>query len=81
MEVFYTNTYNKIRIYSKKNNCNFEVLFVSAKNKTKNRNIRIKKKQWLKNYLDATKIKNIDIIVELIGGAEGPAKKLVSSML
>ena len=41
---FYTNTYNKIRIYSKKkNNCNFEVLFVSAKNKTKNRNIRIKR--------------------------------------
>ena len=57
------------------------MLFVSAKNKTKNRNIRIKKKQWLKNYLDATKIKNIDIIVELIGGAEGPAKKLVFNAL
>ena len=68
-------------ILQKKNNCNFEVLFVSAKNKTKNRNIRIKKKQWLKNYLDATKIKNIDIIVELIGGAEGPAKKLVFNAL
>ena len=69
------------KILQKKNNCNFEVLFVSAKNKTKNRNIRIKKKQWLNNYLDATKIKNIDIVVELIGGAEGPAKKLVFNAL
>ena len=36
---------------------------------------------WLKNYLKTTKIKNIDLIVELIGGAEGPAKKLVFQAL
>ena len=41
----------------------------------------IKKKQWLKNFLDATKIDDIDLIVELIGGAEGPAKKLVFNAL
>ena len=40
-----------------------------------------KKKQWLKNYLDSTKFKDVDIIVELIGGAEGPAKKLVFEAL
>ena len=34
-------------------------------------------KKWLNNYLDATKKKDVDLIVELIGGAEGPAKKLV----
>ena len=31
--------------------------------------------------MDATKIKEIDLIVELIGGAEGPAKKLVFNAL
>ena len=47
----------------------------------KKRNIKIKKNQWLNNYLDATKLKDVDLIVELIGGAEGPAKKLVFNAL
>ena len=57
-----------------KNSSNFEISYVSARNKNKKRNIKIIKKKWLKNYLDATKLKNVDVIVELIGGAEGPAK-------
>ena len=68
-------------ILSKKNNCIPEVLYISAKNKNRKRNIKFNKKKWLNNYLDATKIKNIDIIVELIGGSEGPAKKLVFESL
>ncbi len=68
-------------ILSKKNNCVPNIIFVSAKNKNKKRKIKINKKKWLKNYLDATKSKDVDIIVELIGGAEGPAKKLVFSAL
>ena len=68
-------------ILSKKNNCIPNVIFVSAKNKTKKRNIKINKKKWLKNYLDSTKLKNVDVIVELIGGAEGAAKKLVFNAL
>ena len=35
----------------------------------------------MNNYLDATKSKEVDLIVELIGGAEGPAKKLVFNAL
>jgi homoserine dehydrogenase len=66
---------------TKKNNCTPNVIYVSAKNKNRKRKIKIKKDQWLKNYLDATKNKNIDLIVELIGGAEGPAKKLVFNAL
>tara|TARA_A100001015_G_C15011584_1_gene723361 strand:+ start:828 stop:2114 length:1287 start_codon:yes stop_codon:yes gene_type:complete len=69
------------RILTKKNNCMPVVKYVSAKNKKIKRNIKINKKQWLNNYLDATKIKEIDLIVELIGGAEGPAKKLVFNAL
>ena len=49
--------------------------------KKKKRIIKINKKKWLKNYLDATKLKEVDIVVELIGGAEGPAKKLVFQAL
>ena len=39
------------------------------------------KKQWLNNYLEATKKKDVDLIIELIGGSEGPAKKLVFNAL
>jgi homoserine dehydrogenase len=69
------------KILSKKNNCTPVITFVSAKNKNKKRSIKIKKKQWLKNYLDATKSKDVDLIIELIGGAEGSAKKLVFNAL
>ena len=57
------------------------ILFVSAKSFTKKRNFPLPKKIWLKNYLSAAKMKNVDIIVELIGGADGPAKKLVFEAL
>ena len=69
------------KILSKKNNCSPNIIFVSAKNRNKKRNIKIDKKKWLKNYLDATTSKKIDIIVELIGGSEGSAKKLVFNAL
>ncbi len=69
------------KILTEKNNCLPVVKYVSARNKKKKRNIRIKKNQWLNNYLDSTKLKDIDLIVELIGGAEGAAKKLVFNAL
>ena len=69
------------KILTEKNNCLPVIKYVSAKNIKKKRNIRIKKSQWLNNYLSAVKSKNVDLIVELIGGAEGPAKKLVFNAL
>ncbi len=69
------------KIISKKNNCIPNVIYVSAKNRNRNRGFKISNKIWLKNYLDATKNKNVDLIIELIGGAEGPAKKLVFKAL
>ncbi len=69
------------RILTEKNNCIPIVTFVSARNPKKKRNINIKKKLWIKNYLETTKNRNVDLIVELIGGAEGPAKKLVFNAL
>ena len=68
-------------ILAEKNNCIPIVKYISAKNIKKKRKIKIKKNQWLKNYLDATKLDDVDLIIELIGGAEGAAKKLVFNAL
>ena len=57
------------------------IKYISARSFSKKRTVKIPKSLWLKNYLDATKSKDIDIIVELIGGAEGAAKKLVFAAL
>ncbi len=72
---------NNKKILSKKNNCIPNITYISAKNRKRNRGFKINNKIWLNNYLDATKNKKVDLIVELIGGAEGPAKKLVFSAL
>ncbi len=71
---------NKKQLF-KKNNIVPHVIYVSAKNKSKIRSVKIKKSMWLNNYMDATKNKKIDLIIELIGGSEGAAKKLVFSAL
>ena len=60
------------KILTEKNNCKPIIKYISAKNKHRKRNIKIKKSKCVKNYLDATKLKDIDLIIELIGGAEGP---------
>ena len=69
------------KILTEKNNCTPVITYVCAKNRKKNRKIKIKKNQWLSNYIDATKLKDVDLVVELIGGSEGPAKKLVFNAL
>ncbi|MDC0164566.1 homoserine dehydrogenase [Candidatus Pelagibacter bacterium] len=69
------------KILTEKNNCLPVVKFISAKNKKRKRNINFSRTKWLNNYLDATKLKEVDLIVELIGGSEGPAKKLVFNAL
>ena len=71
---------NKNSIFNKTNTIP-NILFVSARSFSKKRKILLSKKKWLKNYLSATRMKNVDIIVELIGGSEGPAKKLVFEAL
>tara|TARA_B100000700_G_scaffold309599_1_gene388954 strand:+ start:307 stop:1605 length:1299 start_codon:yes stop_codon:yes gene_type:complete len=73
----YTHLIKNKKNIIKKNNINFDIKYVSAKNKNKKRKIKIPKKKWLKNYLQAAQLKDIDIVIELIGGSQGPAKKLV----
>ena len=72
---------NNNNILSGRNNAKYKIVYVSAKNIKKKRSIKINKKQWVKNYLDITKKKDVDIIIELIGGSDGDAKKLVFSAI
>ena len=65
------------KVSKKKTNSNISIKYVSAKNRFKKRNISIPKNKWVANYLNIAKNPDIDIVVELIGGSEGPAKKLV----
>tara|TARA_Y100000590_G_scaffold305354_1_gene344421 strand:+ start:2765 stop:4060 length:1296 start_codon:yes stop_codon:yes gene_type:complete len=58
-----------------------QIKYISAKSISKNRKIKIPKKKWVKNSIDLSKKEDIDIVVELIGGSEGAAKKLVFSSL
>ena len=71
---------NKINIASKTGKLPI-IKYISARNKNKRRKIKFTKSQWINNPLDLVKKKDIDIIVELVGGAGGIAKKLVFSSL
>ncbi len=57
------------------------IKYICAKNINKKRSIKIPKSKWFKNPLKLPLIDDLDIIVELIGGSEGVAKKLVFSAL
>ncbi len=57
------------------------ILCVSARNKNKNRPFKFKKKQWVHQPLKITNNPLVDIVVELVGGSDGLAKKIVISAL
>ena len=57
------------------------IKYISAKNLGKKRIVKIPKKKWIKNPLNLACRNDVDIIIELIGGSEGIAKKLVFSAL
>ncbi len=57
------------------------VKYISAKNIKKKRNIKIPKNKIIINCLDLPLKKDVDIIIELIGGSDGIAKKLIFAAL
>ena len=57
------------------------VKYISARNINKKRSVKIPKSKWIKEPMNLTLNKNIDVIVELIGGSDGIAKKIVFSAL
>jgi len=54
---------------------------ISAKDRKKNRGVDISKIRWFENPLDMAADADIDVVVELIGGADGIAKTLVEKAL
>ncbi len=51
----------------------YNILGVSASNKTKKRSINIEGMSWYDNPLDLAKNKDIDLVIELVGGEKGIA--------
>ena len=58
-----------------------KVVAISAKNKNKKRQFKINKKIFYSNPLKIFKKKNIDILIEAIGGSDGISKKIVETAL
>ena len=57
------------------------MLHVSAKNKNKKRSFKFNRKQWISRPIDIANDSKVDVVVELIGGSDGIAKRLVVSAL
>ena len=58
-----------------------KIKYILAKNLSKKRKIKLPKSKWIKNPNVIFNSKDIDIVVELIGGADGMAKKIVFNSL
>lgn len=58
-----------------------EIVAVSARNRTRNRGVDLSGLTWHDNPVDLAADKQIDVVVELMGGAEGSARDLVEASL
>jgi homoserine dehydrogenase len=58
-----------------------KIIAVSARNKKKIRPVKLAAYEWAKDPLDLVNHPDVDVIVELIGGAEGIARDLVTAAL
>ena len=67
--------------FESNHNAKLNILGVSAKNKDKDRPISIKKYDWYENPINLAKDKNIDTVLELVGGSDGLAYKLALETL
>ena len=71
---------NKKDIFLKTGKIPF-VKYISARNLKKKRKLKIPKNKWISNPINLVLKDDVDIIVELIGGSDGAAKKLVFAAL
>lgn len=71
---------NKTNIFTKTGKIPV-VKYICARNIKKKRLIKIPRSKWINNPINLSLMDDVDIIVELVGGSEGVAKKLVFSAL
>lgn len=58
-----------------------KVVAVSARNRTQDRGVTLEGLRWYDNAVDLAADPEVDVVVELIGGSEGPARALVEAAL
>ena len=63
-------------IFLMKSGLRINIVGIFAKNKSKKRNFKKNKYKWFSNPLEMIKQKDVDTVVELIGGDKGIAKKI-----
>ena len=80
LEVYKNLIKNKKNILEK-TGFKINISHISVRNPRKKRDISLPKKLFVTRPLDLVKLENVDIIVELIGGSDGMAKKLVFAAL
>ena len=71
---------NKKIIFSRTERA-INILAICAKSKNKKRKINVNDFKWVEDPFDITDDKEIDVVVELIGGEEDPAKSIVEKSL
>ena len=69
------------RTYKNKYNLNLRIIGISGKNKKKKRPFNSLKYIWYKNPIDMINNKEINLIVELVGGSSGVALELAKKSL
>jgi homoserine dehydrogenase len=57
------------------------VTAVSARSKSRNRGVDISKLRWVDDPVELAGADDVDVVVELIGGSDGPAKRTVEAAL
>ena len=63
-------------IFLNRSGLRVNIVGVFAKNKSKTRNFRLKNYKWFNSYKDMIRQKNVNIVIELIGGAKGIARDI-----
>src|SRR5260221_1943221 len=58
-----------------------EIVAVSARDRAKDRGVDLSGVTWLSNPLELASHPNVNVVIELIGGSDGPAKALVEAGL
>ena len=58
-----------------------EVVAVSARDRTRDRGIDLSRFEWVDDSSSLATLENVDVVVELVGGADGPALTLARATL
>ena len=72
---------NNHDLMSKKTDIEFNIIAISAKNKSKKRIFNTSKYQWYDNPLELVEIPNCDVLIELIGEEKGLSFNLVKKAI